>query len=70
MAGDSPKYNCGCRSGKSRFLTFEQAQSEIKRFRARRSSIKIEGRYLSAYRCKCAHYHVGNSERTLNNRRG
>ena len=35
---ESPKYKCGCRSGKSCFLTYDQAQAEIKRFRARRSS--------------------------------
>ena len=67
---ESPKYKCGCRSGKSCFLTYDQAQAEIKRFRARRSSIKIDGRFLDVYRCACGHFHVGNSEKTLNKRRG
>lgn len=67
---ESPKYNCGCRSGKSCFLSFEQAQAEIKRFRSKRSSIKIEGRYLSPYRCACSHFHVGNHNKTVNKRRG
>jgi hypothetical protein len=26
---ESPKYKCGCRSGKSCFLTYDQAQAEI-----------------------------------------
>jgi hypothetical protein len=67
---NSPKYNCGCCSGKSCFRTYDQAQAEIRRFRAKRSSIKIEGRYLDVYRCACRHFHIGNSEKTLNKRRG
>jgi len=66
---DSPKYNCGCRSGKSCFLTFNQAQAEIGRFRAKRSSFKIEGKHLSPYRCKCGHFHVGNNNKTVDRRR-
>jgi len=67
---ESPKYNCGCRSGKSCFLTYDQAKAEIGRFRAKRSSIKMDGRYLSVYRCKCGHFHVGNSEKALDRRHG
>jgi hypothetical protein len=67
---ESPKYNCGCRSGKSCFRSYGEGQAEIKRFRARRSSIKMDGHFLDVYRCKCGHFHVGNSERTLNKRRG
>jgi hypothetical protein len=68
---DSPKYNCGCRSGKSCFRSYDQAQAEIKRFRAKRAAIKIDGRFLSAYRCKlCPHFHVGNTEKMMDKRRG
>jgi hypothetical protein len=67
---DSPKYNCGCRSGKSCFLNYDQANAEIRRFRAKRSSIKKDGFYLSPYRCQCGHVHVGNTEKTLDRRHG
>jgi hypothetical protein len=67
---ESPKYNCGCRSGKSCFRSYGEAQGELKRFRAKRSSIKIQGRFLDIYRCACRHFHLGNSDRTEGKRRG
>jgi hypothetical protein len=64
------KYNCGCRSGKSCFLTYSQAQAEVKRFKVRRAAIKIAGWFLGAYRCKfCGHFHVGNAEKSGDRRR-
>jgi hypothetical protein len=67
---DTTKRQCGCSSGKSCFLSYELAQNEIKRFRDKRSSIKMTGRYLSVYRCKiCDCWHVGNTRRQQDKRR-
>jgi hypothetical protein len=68
---DSPKFNCGCETGKSCFSSYDLARGAIKRFRRKRSAIKKDGSYLSVYRCKfCSCWHIGNTTKTLDNRRG
>lgn len=61
---ESRKYNCGCRTGKSCFQSYDLAQGELKKFRRHRRSAKRDGHFLSVYRCdlgNCKCWHVGNS---------
>jgi len=63
---DSPKYNCGCRTGKSCFQSKALALGEINRFKRHRKMKKRDGYFLSAYQCnvgKCRCFHVGNTSK-------
>lgn len=66
---DSPKFNCGCPSGKSCFASWDRAEAEIRAFHRRR--IKRPGKYISVYRCgigACRCWHIGSTEKTLDKR--